>query len=315
MKTLKPLISGIRYSLGRITSVDALDEMEGAKKELIASLKEGGFEHFSVDERPVAEMCVASANGTLQVSGLSADSVGAVVVGNSYSEWTGEKERSLISALYRVGLNKLPIFGITSQACAADGAALRLASQLATDSYNPVTVLVIVFGKIEEMSYVGPQAAVLFSDGAASCLVSSTRGDYEILASESLTNTYIGSKQWIAANMSEYLKTGINDLREVVKQAYGRAGITAKDIQMAFGTNGSTVCLTLIGMAAQLPSTKIYQKNLGRFGHVHACDNWIGIKNYSDDAPVVGGFYLMVSWAPHVVSATIVKHIQQCVDS
>ena len=101
-----------------------------------------------------------------------------------------DDETPLFTALHGAGFTKTRIIGLTLQACSACGEAFQIACDLINDPAKKA--LVIVFGK-KKTNRLGPQANTIFSDGAASCIISSDSGEFEICAIESMINTYLGS--------------------------------------------------------------------------------------------------------------------------
>ena len=169
-------------------------------------------------------------------------------------------------------------------------------------------MLVILCGRRKAQSRIAAQGATVFSDGAASCVVSSEHGRFEILANESRTNTYLVTVERTPQNAARHLEVGLRDLKDVADRVYARVALDPEKIRTLFGTNGSLVYLHLMAQAARLSSNRIYDEDVARLGHVHSCDNLIGLKNFADANRVsAGDHYLLLAWSPYIVSASLLR--------
>jgi len=307
MNGAKHFLSGLAYSVGSIKPIDALAGVDSVSTELLDTLKSRGLKNFCEDSRTIPEMCLASALQTLQATNLTPAQIHAVVFTSSNSDGlvTDDDETSLFTALHGAGFIKTRIIGLTLQACSACGEAFQIASDLINDPAKKA--LVIVFGK-KRANRVGPQANTVFSDGAASCIVSLGSGDFEICASESMINTYLGS-MGRSGNIAQ-THGGLLDLRELSKKVCEKSGVQAKAMRAFFGTNASLGHLNFMAQAAGMPLDKVYQDDVAEYGHLHSCDNLISLKNYSAKHPLAPNDHLMLTaWSSHVVSASVLRYV------
>ncbi len=300
-------LSGLAYSVGRIKSIDALAGMESASTELLDTLKSRGLKNFCEDNRTIPEMCLASALQTLQETNLTPSQIHAVVFTSSNSDGlvADDDETALFTALHGAGFTKTRIIGLTLQACSACGEALQIACDLINDPAKKA--LVIVFGK-KKTNRLGPQANTIFSDGAASCIISSDSGEFEICAIESMINTYLGS-MGRTGNVAQ-THGGLLDLRELSKRVCEKSGVKPKTMRAFFGTNASLGHLNFMAQAAGMPLDKIYEDDVAEYGHLHSCDNLISLKNYSAKHALAPNDHVMLTaWSSHVVSAAILRYV------
>jgi len=307
MNPNKYFLSGLAYSVGDVKPIDALAGVDSMSIELLNTLKSRGLRNFCEDTRTIPEMCLASALQTLKATDLTPAQIHAVVFTSSNSDGlvTDDDETALFSALYAAGFVKTRIIGLTLQACSACGESFQIACDLVNDPLKKV--LVIVFGK-KRAHRVGPQANTVFSDGAASCIVSSGNGDFEICASESMINTYLGS-MGRAGNINQ-THGGLLDLRELSRKVCERSGVQPKAMRAFFGTNASLGHLNFMAQAAGMPLTKVYQDDLAEYGHLHSCDNLISLRNYWTRYGLSPNDHLMLTaWSSHVVSASVLRYV------
>lgn len=309
MNGAKHFLSGLAYSVGTIKAIDTLAGVDGISVDLLNTLKSRGLKNFCEDARTIPEMCLASAMQTLQAANLSPSQIHAIVFTSSNSDGlvADDDETALFSAFHAAGFAKTRIIGLTLQACSACGEALQIACDLVNDPARKA--LVIVFGK-KKVNRVGPQANTVFSDGAASCIVSSQSGDFEICAIESMINTYLGS-MGRAGNVAQ-THGGLLDLRELSQKVCQESGIKAKAMRAFFGTNASRGHLNFMAQAAGMPLEKVYEDDVADYGHLHSCDNLISLKNYCTKHNLSPNDYLLLTaWSSHVVSASVLRYVGQ----
>ncbi len=307
MGDLKHFVSGLAYSVGQLTPIDALAGVDGVSVDLVKTLKSRGLRQFCEDSRTIPEMCLASALQTLEATHLSPAQIYAVVFTSSNSDGlvTDDDETALFAALHTAGFVKTRIIGLTLQACSACGEAFQIARDLSNDPARKA--LVIVFGK-KRSNRVGPQANTVFSDGAASCIVSAESGHFEMCASESMIDTYLGSMGRTGNVNQTY--GGLLDLRELSKRVCEKSGVQAKAMRAFFGTNASLEHLNFMAQAAGVPLDKVYDDDVAEYGHLHSCDNLISLKNYSTKHTLAPNDHLMLTgWSSHVVSASVLRYV------
>lgn len=305
-----PRLSAIAYSIGNIRPVSVLAQQEHAGADVMDALEKNGLRHFCEDERSTPEMCVDSVRQTLARADLRPEDIDAIVVGPSIAAWDLQQDFALLNALHEAGFRKKRIIGLSLQACSVTGAALKIAGDLVKADDGTRNVLVIVFGRGVKGSRVAPQGTTLFSDGAASCLVTKDGGEFEILANESLVDPLMTTMEWVEENFPKFMQGGIAGLSDVTKKVYAQTKVSAKEVTVAFGTNGSSMYLNMIGLAASLPGAKVYRTALPKYAHVFGCDNLISLKDYGDETALSKGDNLLfVSWAPYAFSASMLRYV------
>jgi 3-oxoacyl-[acyl-carrier-protein] synthase III len=216
-----------------------------------------------------------------------------------------DDETALFAALHSAGFVKTRIIGLTLQACSACGEALQIACDLINNPKKKA--LVIIFGK-KRANRLGPQANTVFSDGAASCIISATNGSFEICAIESMINTYLGSMG--RSGSVNQTHGGLLDLRELSRKVCEKSGVKPKAVRAFFGTNASLGHLSFMAQAAGMPLDKIYQDDVPEYGHLHSCDNLVSLKNYCTKHSLVSGDHVMLAaWSSHVLSTAVLRYV------
>ena len=238
-------LSHVAYSVGAARSIDRLEEDEGLPPELLAAFHQRGLEEYRHNERSLADMCVASAVETLDSAGIGADAVDSILVVSSNADAMVEDddETALFAALHGAGFTRGRVIGLTLQACSAFADAMRVAGAIAA-SNDGRPVLVVVFGQKQKTSRLGPQENLVFSDGAASCLVTADGGTFEFLAGESITNTELAT-MGRGGNIAQF-QGGLMELRDVAHRVCEKAGVRVDDMRAFLGTNAGVGHLELM---------------------------------------------------------------------
>jgi 3-oxoacyl-[acyl-carrier-protein] synthase III len=305
----RPFLSHIAYSVGAPTPIETLGEREGLSAEVLAAFRQRGLRDYREDARSLADMCVASALETLSLAELQPADVDSIVIVSSNADAMVEDddETALFAALYRAGFERGRIIGLTLQACSAVGDALRVAGGLVESGTGDRPVLVVIFGQKQKTSRLGPQANLVFSDGAASCLVSAAAGTFEICAGETVTNTHL-AEMGRGGNIAQF-QGGLMELRDVTRKVCADAGIEVGDVRAFLGTNAGVGHLQLMAEAAGVPADRIYAEDVPFFSHVHSCDNLISLRNYTERHELAAGdLFLLLGWSPHVFSAAVLRY-------
>lgn len=304
----RAFLSGIAYRVGASVPIDNLSSREDLEPQLLASLKARGLRNFCEESASTTEMCLSSAVQTLGAASLSADRVDAVVFASSNADWNAAEERELLCGLNSCGFERTLLVGLSLQACSGCSAALQTAAQLLRARPRVANVLVILCGRRKSQTRIAPYGTTVFSDGAATCLVSSEQGQFEVLANASLTNAYVATLERSRQNVARHLEIALQDLQAIADTVYAASALAPSEVKALFGTNGSLVYLHLMAQAARLPQSKVYSADVERFGHVHSCDSLISLKNFIDGGRATGGEnYLLMGWSPYIVSASVLR--------
>jgi hypothetical protein len=106
-------MSGLAYSVGRIKPIDALAAVESVSVDLLDTLKSRGLKHFCEDSRTIPEMCLASAQRTLEETNLTAAQIQTISCSTMPRTITQQLWRLLlIPALFQPGIQVPRIAGL-----------------------------------------------------------------------------------------------------------------------------------------------------------------------------------------------------------
>jgi 3-oxoacyl-[acyl-carrier-protein] synthase III len=213
----------------------------------------------------------------------------------------------LLGSLHDIGVGRALILGLAFQQCSGTAAALRLAADLIAGGRRDV--LVVQCGRCLPDERIDRRRRLVFSDAAASCVVSSEDGELEILSSESATDPGLAAAHDLAEYGQRDVMRAARLLRGVLDDAMKSAGVTMPEVRAVFCATGNTDSLIFMSEAAGLPKDAVHRSGLARHGHVLGCDGLIGLVDYADEQPLsVGDCLLLYSWSSCVVGATVLRY-------
>jgi 3-oxoacyl-[acyl-carrier-protein] synthase-3 len=305
----RPHVRSAAYEVQQRKSLATLCAELAVPEELQQAMRDRGFEWYWEESRSMGVACALSGAKTLARAGCTAADVDAVVFARSDECWTPQDDVDLHRALGDLGIGERPIFGLSLQSCSGCASALQVASGLLGGPAAVRRVLVILFGRARgPAGRINTQTGSVFSDGAASCLVTAEAAGLEILACTSVTSPELAVADWSGAGFHSSARSAFRLLSAALDRLYQLAGLGAADIDILLGTNGNEIHLEMLAEAAGVPVSRVYKDNLARFAHVYAGDTLISLATRLDEGGVAAGStILLVGWSPHVVSASVLR--------
>ncbi|MFI9503885.1 hypothetical protein [Nocardia sp. NPDC052566] len=184
-------LSGASYELGE-HEVGYREAYRFAEKiaryEMLDDAEIWGWGRFFASARDRTELAVASARRTLSLTGCAGTDVDAVILcATEFPSGVDHHARYCRVILEALDLENAFVIGVTLGRCNTLLSAVHLADRfVASQTYDRVLVIVSDRVADEEQRF---QQFALFSDGAASCLVTSQPGDLGIIATASALDT------------------------------------------------------------------------------------------------------------------------------
>jgi 3-oxoacyl-[acyl-carrier-protein] synthase III len=306
---MRAYISGMAYRVGRRADIaDLFGASSGSAPSLDFYLSRG-LKNYCIQEETTGDLYRPVIESALEDAGVGAGDIGAVIFNTATSPWTSAEELHLFAALADAGMGDVPLIGIGLQSCSACPSALGIARQTLIDEEFNGHVLVLISGRVMPgESRMDAHAATIFSDGVAACIVSREPGAYELLAVRSHTNLKTARINPAGEKPGMSLVRSYNDLKLVATRLYADCGLSSRDIEVLFCTNGSFAYTALVAAAAGLPQERVYNDDIARFGHVHSCDNIISLVTYGEQiGHKQSAAYLLIGLSRYVFSGAILR--------
>lgn len=248
-----------------------------------------GWGRFFRSERSRAELAVASASRTLAMAGCTGADMDAVILCAAEIpasvDWQARYCRTVLEAL---GLDRAFVIGVTLGRCNTLLSAVYLADRLvASQAYG--SILVAASDRIvdEEERF---QQFALFSDGAASCIVTSGPGELAVLATASVLDPS-------ALDAGERFGGRLG--RSATDAITRQSGVAPDKISVVLPANLFTPIVRINEGQAGFRPDQLYLRNIAERGHCFSADplvNLVDLQGASGTRP--GGYVLLTSSVP-----------------
>ncbi|MFI7013113.1 3-oxoacyl-ACP synthase [Streptomyces sp. NPDC050164] len=237
-----------------------------------------------------AALAVRTGRRTLRAAGVEPSEVDALVLCSTAFPADIAAHGELIGSVLRgLELGAVPVTGITLNRCATMLTGLQTAATMVAAGRHR-TVLVITADRVAAESERLSDFA-LFSDGAASCLVT-RRSDgapesYEWVADASAQDpAALGRGNEISADLT----------RIANQRLFAEAGIGIKAIDGLLHNNIFLPIVTMKEVQAGFVPSQLDTSNIARVGHCFAADPLINLVDRSSAGTIrAGGLYLLAS--------------------
>jgi 3-oxoacyl-[acyl-carrier-protein] synthase III len=284
-----------RYVLGEIemdhTAIPGLHERAEALR-MAPSPALWGWGSVFRTEHGIDELAIDSAAATLAAAGAAPSTVDALVLcSTDLPVPPREHGRFLAGILNGIGLGDVAAYGLGLNRCGSLLAGLDVASALVAGGRYRRILVVTTDRMTDEAERMAHYA--LFSDGAASCLVTAdgeARDRYELVACASAHET--ASLDW-AAEISSDLARRVNDaLLSPLELGVG-------DVAGLMHLNIFKPLVVMKERQAGFRLDQLHIDNIPRVGHCFSADPLINLVDRAAAGRVrAGGLYLLASSVP-----------------
>ena len=217
--------------------------------------------------KSIAALAVESGSATLRAAAIDPASVDALVLcSTSFPEGTGSHGSLVQAVLAGLGLDGVDFFGITLNSCANLLAGLQMADAM-VGSGRYRRVLVITSDRVRDET-TRMEKFALFSDGAASCVVTAERGGFQLVSCAAAHN--VRDLDW-----SSEISSGL--ARTVNERVLKSAGVGLEDVAGLLHTNIFKPIIVMKEMQAGFTADQLFTDNVTRVGHCFAADPFINL--------------------------------------
>ncbi len=244
-------------------------------------------------ERDLEDLAVATGSATLRAADLPPDSIDALMLCSTRIPGPAEGHGRFVErVLTGIGLGDIPFYGQTLNRCVNLLAAIDVARAfVAAGRYR--RVLVVTVDRVADESLRMTNFA-LFSDGAASCVVSADAGEttagYALLACA--TAQEAATLEWSSELSSDLA-------RQVNRRLLEPLGMKLGDVGGLMHANIFKPLLVMKERQAGFTPAQLYTANIARIGHSFAADPLINLVDRAALGHVRdGGFYVLAASVP-----------------
>jgi 3-oxoacyl-[acyl-carrier-protein] synthase III len=288
-------LRGPAYVLGEQeldhTAIPGLAEL-AAEFKLAPQPKLWGWGTVRATSRDLAVLAAESGRATLVAAGLSPIAIDALVLCSNRIPGPAEGHGQFVAdVLTGIGLGDIPAYGVNLNRCVNLLAGIDVASAfVASGRYR--RVLVITTDKVADDAPRMSQFA-LFSDGAASCLITAEPGQsatFELLGRATAQDT--ATLEW-SNQISSDLARQVND------QLLAPHELKLGDLVALLHANLFTPLVVMKERQAGFSADQLYLGNITRLGHCFAADPLINLVDRTELGQIPDGRHcLLVTSVP-----------------
>lgn len=253
-------------------------------------------------ERDIASMAIETGAATLRAAGVDPASVdGLVLCSTCFPEGTGSHGLFVQTVMAGLGLESADFIGVTLNSCTNLLAGLQVSdTMVASGRYS--RVLVVSSDRVTDET-ARMEKFALFSDGAASCLVTADHGDFELVSCAAAHN--VRELDWSSEISSELSRT-------VNQRLLKSTGMTLDDVSGLMHANIFRPILVLKEMQAGFVAEQLYTDNIVRIGHCFAADPLINLVDRTTAGQVGDNrHYLLASSVPGSRIGVLLKKVPE----
>ncbi|MFI6151942.1 3-oxoacyl-ACP synthase [Kitasatospora sp. NPDC051170] len=292
-----------RYVLGEEeldhTEVECLAE-RAAELKMVPKAALWGWGSVRRTGRGLAELAIDSGTATLRAAGVDPAEVDALILCSTrFPGGPRTHGRFVERILTGTGLERAAFLGITLNRCTNLLVALDTANALVAAGRHR-RILVVTTDRIEDEKE-RMESFALFSDGAASCLVSAPT------TAEATAGSGLGAHYRIRSTASAQEAAALDWSHEIsadlAREANGRLlaplGLEADQVDGLLHANLFLPLVTMKERQAGFTARQLYTANITRFGHCFAADPLINLADQERAGQLRdGGHYLAAVSVP-----------------
>jgi len=258
-------------------------------------------------ERTLEELAIESGSATLRDAGVDRSSIDALVLCSTRFPGGAENHGGFVETIATgLGLDDVAFTGITLNRCTNLLAALQMTEALVASGRRRGVLVVTTDRIVDERTRMEPFA--LFSDGAASCVVTAERGagdGYELVSCADAQDT--SALDW-SHEISPALSRRVNDA------LLGSLAMTAQDVCGLMHPNLFKPLIVMKERQAGFAAAQMYTANIARFGHCFAADPLINLidRRAAGEFPD-GGYHMLAASVPGSRMAVLLRTTEELI--
>lgn len=254
-------------------------------------------------EKSLEQLAIETGRSTLDAAEIDPSSVDMLLLCCTQFPGSAESHGNFVADIMAgLGLSNAEFAGITLNRCTNLLSTLRVAQALVSSGLSQ-RILVITTDRITDETLRVKNFA-LFSDGAASCLVSAEPAGpqrYELVASASATDAK--SLDWSHEISSDLAK-------QVNEQVLHPLGLRVRDLAGLSQANLYRPLVVMKELQAGFARDHIYTDNIARVGHCFAADPLINLVDRQSSGQVADGtLHLLAASVPGARFAVLLRRL------
>jgi len=191
---------------------------------------------------------------------------------------------------YNLGFTKARVVGISQAGCVSFLQSLQIAYDMIKAEPEVNRVLCVSSDILPKES----RREILYnviSDGGCAAFVERNTKTNRIVAYSQVTKGFFWNSR---ENKNEIVASYFVTARHVINDALKKAGLTMKDIKLVIPHNVNMKSWEALLKILEIPKSKLFSRNIKRFGHTIAADNIINLSDATNSGLVKRGDYLLL---------------------
>lgn len=306
MTRVPAFLAAPRYVLGEIEADHtAIPNLHARAREfgMAPDPRTWGWGTIRRTERNLAALAVESGSATLRASATELDSIDMLLLCSTrFPHDAGPQGLFMQAVSTGLGLRNTAFAGVAMNRCANVVVALHLACCLIASGQHR-RVLVVTTDRVEDEA-TRMESFALFSDGAASCLVTADPGGqlcYHIVSTATAQDpTALGSPNEISSDLS----------RQVNDSLLTPLGMKTGDVSGLMHANIFMPILVMKELQAGFTPAQLWTDNIARIGHCFAADPLINLVDQATAGRLRDGrYYLLASSVPGTRAGVLLRRV------
>jgi 3-oxoacyl-[acyl-carrier-protein] synthase-3 len=265
-----------------------------------------GWGQIHRTERDLEDLAIETGKSTLDAAGLEPSRVDLLMLCSTQFPGDGTTHGRFVETIMTgLGVCSASYLGLTLNRCTNLLAALRTGEALVASGRYRKILVVSADQETDETARL--QGFALFSDGAASCLLSDEgAGGYQVLGSASAHD--IGALDW-SNEISADLSCQVND------RLLGPLGLAVSDVSALMHPNIFKPLMVMKERMAGFTPAQLFTANIARVGHCFAADPLINLVDRTAAGHVPdGGLVMLAGSVPGSRIAVLLRSMPQASD-
>lgn len=251
-----------------------------ARNQMIDNPDLWGWDRFRVTAHPTIELLAETARRSLADFGARQPPVDAVILCATRFPADVEGHADFVGRLIEtLGLHQAIPYGVTLNRCATLTSALGLAEALVRSGRHQS--ILVAAGDTSDAHAERLRPFAVFSDGAASCIVSAGQGgEFQLLGTAAAVD---------ARMMKPNGEISADLARRANADLFARAEVGLRDIKCLAHNNLWKPIVVMKEQQAGFRRDQLYLDNIPRIGHVFSCDPLINMIDLAASGSVASG--------------------------
>jgi 3-oxoacyl-[acyl-carrier-protein] synthase III len=299
-------IRGIGWYWGDRVPIEQMPPL-AADAAMLAAFRARGFKHYTRTPVGEVDMIVRSCRETLRRSALCPADIDAVLIGWAEHRWYGElQERMGRRLCVALGFGNIHVVGITLAGCCGFSELLRMARNLiVAEGYRSVLVVDVNRCKPDESDRLVPPDWTIYSDGAASCVVTTCEPEFALRSVVRVSPSVPG--HWDTGRRGAIAQRAVS-ANFAFRRAMQHAGLTRDGVKQYFMPNLGPHLLKHQARQLSIPIERVFLSNIPSIAHAWSADAAINLYTHCQYDPAKpGDRFVTLQWAEGSFAAFVLE--------